>query len=102
GGNVPAIGDTFRQPELAATLRRIVADGPQDFYAGALARELVDYSSQNDGLFSLEDFARHETLELDPVSIEYRGYTVYEQPPVSQGIVVLLALNILKQFDLQS
>ena len=101
GGDIPATGDTWRQPGLAATLRRVVADGIDDFYQGSLARELVDYSAQHGGMFTLDDFARHETEELSPLSIDYRGYTVYEQPPVSQGILVLLALNILKQFDLQ-
>jgi gamma-glutamyltranspeptidase/glutathione hydrolase len=100
-GKVPAIGDTFRQPGLASTLRRMVEDGIEDFYRGSLARELVDYSGQHGGLFSLDDFARHQTDEREPLSIDYRGFTVYEQPPVSQGILVLMALNILQQFDLQ-
>ena len=101
GGDIPAVGDILRQPGLAATLRRIAEHGADDFYRGALARELVDYSEQHGGLFSLDDFARHQTEEAEPLSIDYRGFTVYEQPLVSQGIIVLLALNILKQFDLQ-
>lgn len=100
-GEVPAIGDTFRQPKLASTLRRIIKDGAQDFYQGALAHEIVDYSQQNGGLFSIDDFANHQTDIRTPLSIDYRGFTVFEQPPVSQGILVLMALNILKQFDLQ-
>jgi gamma-glutamyltranspeptidase/glutathione hydrolase len=100
-GDVPAIGDSFRQPGLASTLRRVARDGIEDFYQGSLARELVDYSDQHGGLFSLDDFARHQTDEREPLSINYRGFMVYEQPPVSQGILVLLALNILQQFDLQ-
>lgn len=101
GGEVPEIGAIWRQSGLAATLRRIADIGIDDFYRGALARELVDYSGQHGGLFTLDDFDPHETEELSPLSIDYRGYTVYEQPPVSQGILVLLALNILKQFDLR-
>jgi gamma-glutamyltranspeptidase/glutathione hydrolase len=100
-GEVPAIGDSFRQPGLASTLRRVARDGIEDFYQGSLARELVDYSDQHGGLFSLDDFAWHQTDEREPLSINYRGFMVYEQPPVSQGILVLLALNILQQFDLQ-
>lgn len=100
-GEVPAIGDTFRQPRLADTFRRVARDGIEDFYRGSLAREIVDYSQQNGGLFSIDDFARHETDIRSPLSIDYRGFTVFEQPPVSQGILVLMALNILKQFDLK-
>lgn len=100
-GDVPPIGGLFRQPLLAETLRRIAQDGPRDFYRGALAREMVEYSQSHGGLFTSEDFANHQTDEREPIRIDYRGYIVYEQPPVSQGIIVLLALNILKQFDLQ-
>jgi gamma-glutamyltranspeptidase/glutathione hydrolase len=100
-GDVPPIGGLFRQPLLADTLRRIAEDGADDFYRGTLAREMVAASAVNGGLFTEEDFANHRTDLREPVRIDYRGYTVYEQPPVSQGIIVLLALNILKQFDLQ-
>jgi gamma-glutamyltranspeptidase/glutathione hydrolase len=99
---VPEVGDTLRQPDLARSLERVASDGWQDFYRGKLAEELVAYSQSHDGLFSLDDFANHETEAAEPVSIDYRGYTVFEQPPVSQGVIVLLALNILKQFDVPS
>jgi len=100
-GDVPPVGGLFRQPLLARSLRRIAEHGADDFYTGTLAREMVEYAQAHDGLFTEEDFANHRTDECDPIHIDYRGYTVYEQPPVSQGIIVLLALNILKQFDLQ-
>ncbi|HET9017702.1 MAG TPA: gamma-glutamyltransferase [Thermomicrobiaceae bacterium] len=99
GGDVPALGTLFRQPGLARSLERIAADGWEDFYRGQLAAELADYSASHGGLFSREDFAAHATEVAAPISIDYRGYTVFEQPPVSQGIIVLLALNILGQFD---
>jgi gamma-glutamyltranspeptidase/glutathione hydrolase len=101
-GRAPEIGDTLRQPDLARSLERIASDGWRDFYTGKLAEELVAYSQSHDGLFSLEDFAQHETEAAEPLSIDYRGYTVFEQPPVSQGVIVLLALNILRQFDVPS
>ncbi|HEV2129069.1 MAG TPA: gamma-glutamyltransferase [Thermomicrobiales bacterium] len=100
-GRVPSVGAIWRQPGLAASLRRVAEHGVDDFYRGELARELVDYSDRHSGLFTLDDLARHETQERPPLSMDYRGYTVHEQPPVSQGILVLLALNILAQFDLQ-
>lgn len=58
------------------------------------------YSATHGGIFSHEDFATHQSEEAAPLAISYRAYTVYEQPPVSQGLIVLLALNILEQFDL--
>jgi len=101
-GHVPEIGELLCQPDLARTLERLAADGWEDFYRGALARTLVEYSQSHDGLFSLEDFAAHQTEVAEPVSLDYRGFTIFEQPPVSQGIIVLLALNILQQFDVPS
>jgi len=100
GGSVPAVGATLRQPGLAASLRRIAAHGRDEFYRGSLADELVRYSATHGGIFSHEDFATHQSEEAAPLAISYRAYTVYEQPPVSQGLIVLLALNILEQFDL--
>ncbi len=101
GGRVPPVGALFRQPGLATSLRRIARGGPEEFYRGALAEEMVRSAQRYGGLFSGEDFASHETEEPEPLATEYRGYTVFEQPPVSQGIVVLQALNILGQFDLR-
>ena len=101
GGEVPSVGALFRQPALAESLRRIAVGGRDEFYQGTLAEEMVRSAQQQGGLFTLEDFAAHQTEERDPVAVSYRGYTVYEQPPVSQGIIVLLALNILSEFDLR-
>jgi gamma-glutamyltranspeptidase/glutathione hydrolase len=100
-GDVPAVGAVFRQPALAQSLRRIAAGGREEFYQGGLTEDMVQSARQQGGLFTVEDFASHQTEELEPVAVEYRGYTVYEQPPVSQGIIVLLALNILREFDLR-
>ena len=100
-GDVPAVGALFRQPGLAESLRRIAVGGRDEFYRGRLAGEMVHAAERYGGLFTLEDFTSHESDELAPLALDYRGYTVYEQPPVSQGIIVLLALNILAQFDLR-
>lgn len=100
GGAVPAIGATFRQPGLGASLRRIAADGRNEFYRGALAEELVRASASYGGLFTREDFAAHATEETVPLITTYRGHTLHEQPPPSQGLIVSLALNILQNFDL--
>jgi len=99
-GNVLSIGERMRQPGLAMSLRRIAQFGPDEFYTGELTDMMVHYSEAHGGLFSHDDFAAHQTEETAPLSITYRSYTVYEQPLPSQGIIVLLALKILEQFDL--
>ncbi|HEX8969205.1 MAG TPA: gamma-glutamyltransferase family protein [Chloroflexota bacterium] len=100
GGRVPEVGETLPQPALARSLKRIADGGREEFYTGELAREMVAFSGEHGGIFSLADFAEHQSEELPPVRIDYRGYAVCEQPPVSQGLVVLLALRILEQFSM--
>lgn len=102
GGEAPAVGSLFSQPLLADSLECIAEHGWQELYTGGLACELVSYSASHGGQFSRDDFTEHRTEQREPLSIDYRGYTIHEQPPVTQGIIVLLALNILKQFDLAS
>ncbi len=101
-GEIPPIGGILRQPGLARSLNRIADGGRDAFYGGELATQMVAASTTYGGLFALEDFANHKTDEIAPLAIDYRGYTVHEQPPVSQGIIVLLALNILENVDLAS
>ncbi|MDE2573373.1 MAG: gamma-glutamyltransferase, partial [bacterium] len=99
-GRPPAVGEPLRQPDLARTLRAIARDGTGTFYEGALARRMVEAARAQGGTFTEEDFALHRSEESPPLEVAYRGYGVCEQPPVSQGVVVLLALNILGCFDL--
>lgn len=99
GGSAPQPGYRLRQPALARTLRRLQAAGPDDFYRGEIAAAVVSASDQGGGLFTAQDLADHRTVVLEALHATYRGWTVYEQPPVSQGIVVLLALMILEHFD---
>jgi gamma-glutamyltranspeptidase / glutathione hydrolase len=100
GGSAPQPGYRLRQPALARTLRRLQAAGPDDFYRGEIAAALVSASDNGGGLFTAQDLSDHRTVVLEALRATYRGWTVYEQPPVSQGIVVLLALMILEHFDL--
>ena len=102
GGRVPEVGERFRQPDLANSLELIASGGRDEFYTGSLAGRMADFSAANGGLMTREDFAAHQSEELAPIQLDYRGYTIFEQPPVSQGIIVLLALNTLRQFDLRS
>lgn len=89
-----------RQPDLARTLRTIQAEGACAFYRGSIARAIVAASERGGGLFSGRDLAEHRTEVLDPIQTTCRSWTVLEQPPVSQGLIVVIALNILEGVDL--
>jgi gamma-glutamyltranspeptidase / glutathione hydrolase len=99
GGRPPAAGFVLRQPDLARTLRTIQSEGADAFYRGSIAEAIVAASDRGGGLFSRRDLLEHRTDVLDPVQTTYRGWTVVEQPPVSQGLIVLIALNILESLD---
>ena len=94
-GRPPGEGSVLRQPDLARTLRNL-AEGLDGFYRGPIAAAIVRASAQGGGLFSAGDFAEHRTEVLKPISTTYRGWTVLEQPPVSQGVILLVALNIIE------
>ena len=93
-------GELFRQPDLARTLERI-AENPDDFYHGALARELVAAMQKGGGLITADDLAHYEVKEREPVRGTYRGYEIIGAPPPSSGGTVLVeSLNILEGYDL--
>jgi gamma-glutamyltranspeptidase/glutathione hydrolase len=93
-------GEIFRQPDLARTLERI-AEKPDDFYHGSLARELAAAMQKGGGLMTAEDLAHYEVKEREPVRGTYRGYEVISAPPPSSGGTVLIeSLNILEGYDL--
>jgi gamma-glutamyltranspeptidase/glutathione hydrolase len=93
-------GENFRQPDLARTLERI-AEKPDDFYHGALARELAAAMHKGGGLITADDLAHYEVKEREPVRGTYRGYEVISAPPPSSGGTVLIeSLNILEGYDL--
>jgi len=93
-------GALFRQPDLARTLERI-AENPDDFYHGSLARELAAAMQKGGGLITADDLAHYEVKEREPVRGTYRGYEVISAPPPSSGGAVLIEiLNILEGYDL--
>jgi gamma-glutamyltranspeptidase/glutathione hydrolase len=102
GGRAPAAGETFKNPALAKTLRALAAGGRKAYYEGPIADALVRYSRANGGFFAKEDFAKHASEWVAPVSTSYRGYDVWELPPPGQGIAALQMLNLLETFDLKS
>ncbi len=99
-GNFYERGEIFKQPELARTLERLAKD-PDDFYHGAMGRELAAAIHKGGGLVTAEDLAAYEVKEREPVRGSYRGYDVISAPPPSSGGVALVEiLNILEGFDL--
>ncbi|MHC1787735.1 MAG: gamma-glutamyltransferase family protein [Christensenellales bacterium] len=98
-GEPPRAGQMVRLKAHARTLQTIADSMAEDFYRGELARMIVADSREFGGYFSLEDFAQYEVSWVEPLQVDYRGYQVCEIPPNGQGIVALMALNILKHFD---
>jgi len=94
-------GERFKQPELAATLERIVAE-PNDFYKGELAKTIAGFMQKGGGLITAADMAAYEVKDREPLVGKYRGYDVLTSPPPSSGGIVLIeTLNILSGYDLK-
>jgi gamma-glutamyltranspeptidase/glutathione hydrolase len=100
-GHAPRKGDVFKNPNLGRSYREIAKHGRDGFYKGRIAKEIVAFSSRNDGLFQEKDFTDHTSTWVEPVSTRYRGFDVWEIPPPGQGIAVLQILNILQGYDVK-
>ncbi|HHY52459.1 MAG TPA: gamma-glutamyltransferase, partial [Clostridiales bacterium] len=96
------VGDIFKNPDYAQTLRLIVEQGPDVFYTGEIARDLVESVQEADGFLTMEDMAAYRVSVREPVSTTYRGYTVVTAPPSSGGVIVLESLNMAEHFDMQA
>ncbi|MEK7701657.1 MAG: gamma-glutamyltransferase [candidate division NC10 bacterium] len=99
GGRVPALGDLLSQPDLALTLRALASEGPELCYSGRVGRAIARRLAR-DGFLTEDDLATHTGEWGEPLSTTYRGLTVHETPPPTQGLAALLALNLLEGFPL--
>src|SRR5262249_23783078 len=99
-GRAPKTGEVIRNPQLAATLRKIGREGRNGFYRGAVAEDIVSYLRQLGGLHSLEDLADNKPDYVTPIRTTYRGLDSCQFPPNNQGITALIMLNILSGFEL--
>ena len=99
GGQPPPAGTLFVQPDLARTLRDLATEGPELFYRGRVARAIAE-RLESHGFLTLDDLGAHTGEWGEPISTTYRGFTVYETPPPTQGVTALLALNMLEGFPL--
>jgi gamma-glutamyltranspeptidase/glutathione hydrolase len=98
-GRAPAAGDLLSQPDLGRTLTALGEEGPDLFYQGRIA-EAIAARLDAEGFVTAEDLASHTGEWGEPLATDYRGFTVYETPPPTQGLAALLALNLLEGFDL--
>ena len=99
GGQRPKNGDRYRNPALADTYRAIAKKGREGFYEGEVAQTITTFIKEQGGFLSLEDLSAHHSQWVEPVSVNYRGYDVWELPPNGQGIAALQLLNILENKD---
>ena len=99
-GKAPEPGSVVSLPDLARTFRLIADGGRKVFYRGEIAKAIVRFSEANGGLFSMKDFAQHQSTWVEPIRTSYSGCEIVELPPNGQGVVALEALNILGGYDL--
>ncbi|HYM15746.1 MAG TPA: gamma-glutamyltransferase [Dehalococcoidia bacterium] len=99
-GGPPAFGAIYRQPALADVLDGIAREGRRAFYEGAVAERIARGVRDAGGCMTEDDLASHRAEVLEPLSAGYRGHTVYETPPNSQGLILLEELNIVEGYDL--
>jgi gamma-glutamyltranspeptidase/glutathione hydrolase len=101
-GRAPKPGEIFRNPGLARTFRNVAEGGSQAFYQGEIAQAIAAVIQAAGGCMREEDLAGHTSTWEEPIHISYRGVRFWECPPNGQGLAALLALNLLKGFDLAS
>ena len=99
GGRGPKVGETMKLPDHADTLEEIGQTNTQSFYSGPLADKIAAFSAATGGYLTKSDLEAFEPAWVTPISTNYRGYDIWEMPPNGQGLVALVALNILKDYE---
>jgi len=102
GQRAPKAGEWFRNPDLARTYREIAANGPGYLYGGALGRRIAEFTQSKGGFLTPEDFAAHQAEWVQPISVVFQGYRLWELPPNSQGVAALEMLRLLEPYDLKA
>ncbi len=101
-GRAPNPAQIFINQDLARTYKKIADGGIGTFYGGEICDAIIETSERHQGLFSHRDFKDHTTTWVEPISADYRGYTIYELPPNGQGLTALEMLNILEGYDIKT
>lgn len=98
-GRPPRVGEIWRLPHHGETLMEIGDTDGESFYSGDLAEKIDQFSRKTGGYIRKKDLENYKPEWVEPISVNYRGYDIWEIPPSGQGIVALMALNILKEFE---
>ncbi len=101
-GKLPNEGEIYKNPYLADTYRKLAKGGRDAFYKGEVAEAIASFIQEQGGFLSTEDLAAHHSEWVEPVSVNYRGYDVWELPPNGQGIAALQMLQILEGYDFKN
>ena len=101
GERAPTAGEWHTNPDIARSFQRIADEGPGVLYGGSLGQDLVDGLAELGGFLTLEDLATHQPRWVEPLSTDFRGFTVWELPPAGQGIAALEMLELLEPMDLE-
>ncbi|HKK89401.1 MAG TPA: gamma-glutamyltransferase [Saprospiraceae bacterium] len=102
-GELTQFGEIWKQPELAATLKKIRDHGRDGFYKGDVAKEIVNFMEENGGIITMEDLERYTAVEREPIKGTYKEYEIYSMPPPSSGGVALIEMmNLMELANLDS
>jgi len=101
-GRAPHVGELFRLPAAARTLRLIAQSKGTAFYGGEIAEAAARHAREHGGAISVEDFAAYAPEWVTPIGMDYAGHTLHEIPPNGQGVSALMALGMLRSFDIAS
>jgi len=99
GGKAPELGAKFSNPDVAKALRLIAEQGRDAFYKGDIAQAIISTSAGLSGTMQLDDLADFSAEWVEPISVDYRGWKIYELPPNAQGMAALEMLNIMSTFQ---
>jgi gamma-glutamyltranspeptidase/glutathione hydrolase len=102
GGRAPEAGEWFQNPDIAASYRMVAREGPGALYGGALGARIVETVQAQGGFLTLQDLQDHRPEWVEPLSVDFQGYQVWELPPAGQGIAALEMLKILDSFDMKA
>jgi gamma-glutamyltranspeptidase/glutathione hydrolase len=102
GTRAPRAGEWFRNPDLAASYRLVADSGPAVLYGGSLGKKIVERVQALGGYITLDDLAGQKAVWVEPISVPFRGYRVWELPPNGQGVAALEMLRILEPYDLKA
>ena len=103
GGKPPTLGQMFRRPRLAKTLQAIAKHGPDVFYKGWIAKDIVDAVKAAGGILTHKDLTQYKVAIRHPLKTSFRGHEIYTMPPPSSGgAAIIMALNILRKMKLKT